>query len=166
MVRLKGTSKVNSRTRKVGAAVTAAASVAAGMAFATAPATATAATDTGATDTAAVAEYPVSHFRIESGASYYRGTVTWYNRSADVNGTANASGCRRYYGRAFAGSTSLDFKSSSTWCNRSGNVRLPLNANVVGGADRVWVYMTDENQNLIKGQTCYRGYTSCYDGLR
>ncbi|MEV7192215.1 hypothetical protein AB0N81_10430 [Streptomyces sp. NPDC093510] len=155
MVRLKGTSKGNSRTRKAGAAVTAVASVAAGTIFATTPATAT----------AAVAEYPTSSFVIEYGASYYKGTVTWTNRSVGVDGTAKASGCRRFYARAFAGSTSLDFKSSSTWCNRSGPVRFDLSANVVGGANKVWVYMTDENQTYLKGQTCYRNMSQCVDGL-
>jgi hypothetical protein len=148
MVRLKDTSKVKSRTRKVGVAVTAALSVA-GMAFAATPATATAAAAT---------------VSIEYGASYYKGTASWSNRSVSVDASFKASNCRRVYARAFAGSTSLDFRSSSTWCNRSGPADFALDANVVGGSDNIWVYMTDENQNYLKGQTCYRaGY--CIDGL-
>ncbi|GGX46182.1 hypothetical protein GCM10010353_70990 [Streptomyces chryseus] len=123
------------------------------MVFAATPATAT------------VAEYPTSSFSIEYGASYYKGTATWYNRSVDVNGSFKATGCRRVYARAFAGSTSLDFKSSSTWCNRSGPVRFSLDANVVGGSDNIWIYMTDENQTFLKGQTCYRSLSYCVDGL-
>ncbi|MEV6878665.1 hypothetical protein [Amycolatopsis sp. NPDC051128] len=141
-----------SRTIKVGAAVAAVASVA-GMVFAAAPATAT------------VADYPTSTFSIVYGASYYKGTATFYNRSVGVDGAFKASNCRRIYARAFAGSTSLDFVSSSTWCNRSGPASLPLDANVVGGADNIWVYMTDENQTYLAGQTCYRGVSACVNGL-
>lgn len=150
MVRLKDTSKVKSRTRKVGVAVTAAASVA-GIAFAATPAT------------AAVAA--AANISIEYGASYYKGTATWSNRSVYVNGSFKATGCRRVYARAFAGSTSLDFQSTSTWCNRSGPADFPLEANVVGGSDNIWVYMTDEDQKYLKGQTCYRSSGSCIDGL-
>lgn len=75
---------------KAGAVVAAAASVA-GMVFAAAPASAT------------VAAYPTSDFSIEVGASYYKGTVTWYNRSVSVNGAFKASGCRRVYAEAIAG---------------------------------------------------------------
>lgn len=150
MVRLKDTSKVKSRTRKVSVAVTAAASVA-GMVFAATPATAT------ATATAA--------FSVKYTVSYYNGTATWSNRSVDVTGSFKASNCRRVYVQAFAGSTSLDKKNTSTWCNRSGPLHFPtLDANVVGGSDNIWVYMTDGDQNYLAGQTCYRsGY--CIDGL-
>ncbi|MFD4631127.1 hypothetical protein ACFVYR_07960 [Streptomyces sp. NPDC058284] len=147
MVKLKDTTTVKSHTRKVGMAVTAAVSVA-GMVFAAAPASAAGA----------------ATFSIEYGASYYKGTASWSNRSVSVDGSFKASNCRRVYARAFAGSTSLDFKSSSTWCNRSGPADFALAANVVGGSDNIWLYMTDENQNYLKGQTCYRaGY--CVDGL-
>ncbi|MBT2505840.1 hypothetical protein J7I98_07965 [Streptomyces sp. ISL-98] len=152
MVRLKDTSKVKSRTRKVGAAVAAAASVA-GMVFAATPAT------------AAVADYPTSTFSIEVGASYYKGTATWYNRSVEVNGAFKATGCRRVYARAFTGTTSRAFVSSSTWCDRSGPVRLALDVPFAGGADNIWVYMTDGAQNYLEGQTCYRSSGYCIDGL-
>ncbi|MEV0523792.1 hypothetical protein AB0I66_10215 [Streptomyces sp. NPDC050439] len=149
MVRSKDASKTKSRTRKAGVAVTAALSIA-GMAFAATPATAVGAA--------------AATISIEYGASYYKGTASWSNRSVSIDGSFKASNCRRVYARAFAGSTSLDFKSSSTWCNRSGPADFALAANVVGGSDNIWVYMTDENQNYLKGQTCYRaGY--CIDGL-
>jgi hypothetical protein len=120
------------------------------MAFAATPATAVSAA--------------AATISIEYGASYYKGTANWSNRSVGIDASFKASNCRRVYARAFAGSTSLDFKSSSTWCNRSGPADFALAANVVGGSDNIWVYMTDENQNYLKGQTCYRaGY--CIDGL-
>lgn len=150
MGKLKDTSKVRNRTRKVGVAVTAAASVA-GMVFAATPATA--------------ADYPISEFSIVYGASYYKGKATFYNRSVDVKGAFKASNCRRVYAEAYIGTTPLGWNNSSTWCNRSGPANFTLEANVVGGADHIWVYMTDENLNYLKGQTCYRGYYYCVDGL-
>ncbi|WP_188270558.1 MULTISPECIES: hypothetical protein [unclassified Streptomyces] len=101
---------------------------------------------------------------IEVGASYYKGTPTWSNRSVSIDGSFKATGCRRVYARAWAGTSSLDFKSTSTWCNRSGAADFALSANVAGGSDYIWVYMTDENQNFLEGQTCYRS-GSCVDGL-
>ncbi|MFH8379296.1 hypothetical protein ACH4A7_38055 [Streptomyces cyaneofuscatus] len=147
MVGLKDTLKVKSRTRKVGVAVTAVAS-AAGMVFAATPAAAAGSAD----------------FSVVYTASYYKGTATWSNRSVGVIGSFKASNCRRVYVRAFAGSTSLDFQSSSTWCNRSGSANFTLDANVVGGSDNIWVYMTTEDpDNVLAAQTCYRsGY--CVDG--
>lgn len=150
MVRLKDTRKAKSRTRKVGAVVAAVASVA-GMVFTAAPATA--------------AAYPTSDFRIPYGASFYNGTVTWYNRSINVTGTFRATGCRRIYARAFAGSTSLGFRSSSTWCDTTAPATLSPPADVVGGADNAWVYMTDAAGNYLHGQTCYRSSGVCIDGL-
>ena len=99
------------------------------------------------------------------GASYYTGTASWSNRSVAIDGSFKATGCRRVYARAFAGSTSLDFKSTSTWCDRSGPADFALVANVVGGSDNIWVYMTDENGTYLKGQTCYRSSGACIDGL-
>jgi hypothetical protein len=148
MVRLKDTTKAKSRTRKSGALVAAVASIA-GMVFAAAPATA--------------ADYPTSTFKIPFGASFYNGTVTWYNRSVDVTGLFRATGYRRIYARTFAGSTSLDFVSSSTWYNETDSATLSPKADVPGGADNIWVYMTDETGKYLHGQTCYRG-GGCIDG--
>jgi hypothetical protein len=149
---LKDRTTAKSRTRKAGAVVAAVASVA-GMVFAAAPAT------------AATADFPVSYFAMPYGASYYNGTATFTNRSVDVIGAFKASNSRRIYARAFAGSTSLDFKSTSLWTNRSGEAHIPLDANVVGGSDNIWVYMTDEADRHLVEVTCYRGVTYCVDGL-
>jgi hypothetical protein len=156
MMRLKDTTTTKSRTRKLGAVVAAVASVA-GMVFAAAPATAT------------VAAYPTSTFPIEFGASYYKGTVTWYNRSVGVTGAFKATGCRRVYAEAYAGSTWLDWQSSSTWCDRAGTAPLPLSADVAGGASKVNVWMTTgDPAEGLEYFVCYRGYSSCsgpYVGL-
>ncbi|WP_344495848.1 hypothetical protein [Streptomyces enissocaesilis] len=110
---LKGISKVKSRTRKAGVAVTAVASVA-GMVFAATPAAAAGS----------------ATFSIDYGASYYKGAATWSNRTVDVAGSFKADICRRVYVRAFAGSTTLDVKSTSGWCNRSGPANFTLAADV------------------------------------
>ncbi|WP_125797503.1 hypothetical protein [Amycolatopsis sp. WAC 01376] len=134
---------------KAGAVVAVAASVA-GMVFAAAPASAT------------VAAYPTSDFSIEVGASYYKGTVTWYNRSVSVNGAFKASGCRRVYAEAIAGTRWLDWQSSSTWCDESGPAPLHLNADVDGGATKVNVWMTTENASKgLEYFVCTRGYSLC-----
>ncbi|KFU78494.1 hypothetical protein [Amycolatopsis lurida] len=133
--------------RKVGAAVAAVAS-AGGLVFAATPATA--------------AAYPTSTFRIEVGASYYIGKVTWYNRSVGVDGAFKASGCRRIYADAWAGTTYLDTQNSSTWCDRSGQASLPLDADVVGGATRARVWMTTGNPaEGLQHFYCYRGVSEC-----
>jgi hypothetical protein len=153
MVRLKDSTTARNRTRKVGVAAAAVASVA-GMMFAAAPATAT------------VAAYPTSVFSIVYGESHYNGTITWYNRSVHVTGGFKATGCRRVYARAFPSSANVDFVSSSTWCNTSGPVTLPLDtSNVIGGPSKIWVYMTDGDQRFLEGETCYPSRSYCDFGL-
>ncbi|SMC89943.1 hypothetical protein [Lentzea albidocapillata] len=139
--------KAKNRRRKIGAVVAAVTS-AAGMVFAAAaPATA--------------AAYPTSTFSIEVGASYYKGTVTFYNRSVGVDGAFKAVGDRRIYAQAWSG-TWLDWQSSSTWSNRSGPASLALTANVEGGAYSVDVWMTSGNPyDGLEYFTCYRGNSVC-----
>lgn len=149
MVRMKDSTTARKLARKVGVVVAAVASVA-GIVFAAAPATAT------------VAAFPVSSFSVTSGASYYNGTITWYNRSVHITGTFRAVGCRRVYAEGFAGSTSVGLVSSSTWCNTSGQATLPLDtSHVIGGPSRVRIYMTDGNQVPLAGENCYPAYTAC-----
>ncbi len=137
------------RTRKVGVAVAAVASVA-GMVLAAAPATAT------------TTAYPTSTFSIEVGASYYKGTVTWYNRSVGVDGAFKAVGERRIYAQAWSGRTWLDWNSSSTWTDRSGPASLPLDADVEGGSTRVNVWMTSADPyDGLEYFTCYRYDSVC-----
>ncbi|MGM1059608.1 hypothetical protein [Saccharothrix sp. Mg75] len=150
MTRLKRATTTKSRTGRFGAILAAVASVA-GMVFAVAPATA--------------ADYPTSTFTLPYTVSYYNGTVTWYNRSVGITGAFKASNCRRVYVRSFIGSTTLDFQSTSLWCNRSGSAPFTLDANVVGGADNIWIYMTDENDVNLVTRTCYRTADYCIAGL-
>ncbi|WP_414941786.1 hypothetical protein [Amycolatopsis sp. cmx-11-51] len=132
--------------RKVGAAVAAVASVG-GMVFAATPAN---------------AAYPTSTFSIVVGASYYKGTVTWYNRSVGVDGAFKASGYRRIYAQAWAGTTWLGWRGSSTWYNKSGPASLPLFTDVAGGATGVDVWMTSGNpDDGLEYFACYRGVSVC-----
>jgi len=138
-----------SRARKFGAAVAAVASVA-GMVFAAAPATAT------------VAAYPTSTFSIEVGASYYKGTVTWYDRSVGVTGAFKAVGCRRVYAQDWTTTAWLDWASSSTWCDYADQAPLSLSADVAGGASMVDVWMTGSSAyDGLEHFTCYRGASVC-----
>lgn len=107
MVTLKDSTTARNLARKLGVIVAAVASVV-GMVFVAAPATATA------------AAYPVSHFSVDYGSSYYIGTITWYNRSVHITGTFKAVGCKRIYAEGFAGATSVGLVSSSTWCDTKG----------------------------------------------
>jgi hypothetical protein len=155
MSRAKNSTTTRSRTRTTAAVVAAVASVAA-MMFVAAPAGAA---------PAGVASYPTSTFDITYGASYYRGTLTWYNRSVGVTGTFRAVACRRVYGVAWANNVELDYRSSSTWCDTVGTATIPLAADQPGGANITWIYMTDGAGTFLKGQTCYRTAGVCVDGL-
>ena len=78
------------------------------------------------------------------GSSYVTGSVFFYNRSAEVVASLHAVGCRRVYAYAYAGTKLLDTRSSSTHCNSDTGQDIPLNADVVGGADHVKIKLTDQ----------------------
>ncbi|NUT97257.1 MAG: hypothetical protein HOY78_35080 [Saccharothrix sp.] len=146
MVRLKHATTKGRRGR-FGALVAAVASVA-GMVLGAAPATA--------------ADYPTTPFSIEVGASYYKGSVTWYNRAVEVVGSFKAVGCRRVYAQAWAGGTWLGWQSSSTWCDRSGPVTLGIPADISGGATEVDVWMTSgDARDGLEYFLCYRATDHC-----
>ena len=131
--------------KKVGATVSAVA-VAAGLVLAGAPAAG-----------AAPASYPTKQFDVSDGSgSYYTGTITWYNRSVAVAGTFKAVGCRRVYAAAFAGSTQLDVRSSSTHCNSTTAAPIPLDADVPGGAGAVDIRITDAYGNVLDEEVLFR----------
>lgn len=90
------------------------------------------------------------------GVSYFRGTATFNNRSVNVAGYFHAVGCRRFYASSHAGSTQLDIRSTSTHCDTTTWESIPLDANVVGGANRVRVALTDQNGQNGRGGDIYR----------
>jgi hypothetical protein len=119
------------------------------MVFAAAPAT------------ASVAAYPTSSFQLKVGASYFNGTVTWYNRSINATGPFKATGCRRVYVQPWAGTTPFKPHSSSLWCDTAGTATLPADTDQPGGADHAQVYMTDSVGKVLAEQTCYRTSSVC-----
>ncbi|OEJ30226.1 hypothetical protein [Streptomyces subrutilus] len=100
---------------------------------------------------AQTAAYPTTAVDVTYGASYVRGTLTWYNRSVGVEGTLRAVGCRRaWFGAYGASGNELGARSTSTKCD----VRYPLEtgipADVPGGAAYVIVCVDDANANSLK----------------
>lgn len=90
------------------------------------------------------------------GASYITGSVSFSNRSATVDATLHAVGCRRGYAYAFAGTTQLDVVSTSTHCNSNTGETFPLTADVVGGANHVKVSITDQYGKNARYADIYR----------
>ncbi len=146
MAKSKDSTTTKSHTRKAGTTVAAVASLA-GMVFTATPASAI--------------PHPTSTFSIEAGASYYRGTVTWYDRSVGVTGTLKTVGCWRVYLRVFADTRQLDYLRSGTQCDKTTNMSSSLSANVAGGADTVYIQMTETSQNIVKGATCVPSSSVC-----
>jgi len=130
--------------RKIGATMSAIAA-AAGLVLAGAPAA-----------TAAPASYPTQHFGVGFDLSDYSGTLTWYNRSVGLVGTFKAVGCRRVYAAAWAGSTRLDYRSSSTHCDSTAPAPITLNADKPGGAGMVDIWMTDAYGNILDEEVLFR----------
>ncbi|MFD3695113.1 hypothetical protein ACFWUZ_02995 [Streptomyces sp. NPDC058646] len=101
------------------------------------------------------AAYPTSPVHVPYGASYVDGTLTWYNRSVEFDGTLRAVGCRRaWFGTYGASGNELGARSTSTKCNVTYPIKdLVIPANVAGGAAYVIVCVDDAN---AKPLTCVR----------
>jgi hypothetical protein len=138
--------------RKVSAIVTAAAA-GAGLLLVGAPAAPAA-----AAGPAAMAAYPFETFGllVRSDGSSFSGRITWYNRSVTVDAHLHAVGCRRVYATAWAGTTPLDTRSSSTHCNNDTQQVINLVADVPGGSDHVYVSLTDANGKVLDSGYYFR----------
>ncbi|MEV7044557.1 hypothetical protein [Amycolatopsis sp. NPDC051061] len=90
------------------------------------------------------------------GNSYITGSVLFSNRSASVQATFHAAGCRRFYAYSLAGTTQLDARSTSTHCNSTTGEDIPLKADVPGGANHVKVSLTDQNGQNARTGDIYR----------
>ncbi|WP_406131585.1 hypothetical protein [Streptomyces sp. NBC_00989] len=100
---------------------------------------------------AQTAAYPTTTFDVTYGASYARGTLTWYNRSVGVDGTLRAVGCRRaWIGTYTASASELDARSTSTQCDATYPIVTTVPADVPGGAGIVVVCVADANANPLK----------------
>ncbi|MCX5613306.1 MULTISPECIES: hypothetical protein [unclassified Streptomyces] len=100
---------------------------------------------------AQTAAYPTTAVDVTYGASYVRGTLTWYNRSVGVEGTLRAVGCRRaWFGAYGASGNELGARSTSTKCDVTYPVSTGIPADVPGGAAYVIVCIDDANANPLK----------------
>lgn len=99
------------------------------------------------TASAAQAAYPTAPYEAPYGATYTKGTITFYNRAAMVDGVQRAldtSGCRQTIAKSYSGSTLLDTTYSQVTCySKVEEVHLYVNANVVGGATSVRVSLNN-----------------------
>lgn len=97
------------------------------------------------------AAYPTTPVDVTYGASYIRGTLTWYNRSVGFVGTLRAVGCRRaWFGAYDASGNQLGAKSTSTKCDVTYPINTGIPADVPGGAAYVIVCMDDANAQPLK----------------
>ncbi|MFG2652452.1 hypothetical protein [Streptomyces sp. NPDC048436] len=100
---------------------------------------------------AQTAAYPTTAVDIPYGASYLRGTVTWYNRSVAFSGTLRAVGCRRaWFGTYSASGTPLGTASTSTKCDVTYPFNVGIPADVPGGAASLIVCIDDANASPLK----------------
>jgi hypothetical protein len=114
-----------------------------------------------AAPTSAVA-YPTSNFLIRDGSGgYFSGTVTWYNRSVSVVGAFNASSCERVEARSLAWTTLLDARSTSVHCGTQTDEHFLLDADVPGGADRVYIKIENEHGRIFELTNCWRASLVC-----
>lgn len=105
---------------------------------------------------AAPAAYPTTPVDVTYGATYVRGTLTWYYRSVGFTGTWRAipsSGCRRVWAQTYdSAGHSLGVRSTSTLCDGVKPFELTIPADVPGGATRVVVCLDDVNAQPLKCQ--------------
>jgi hypothetical protein len=133
---------------------------------------------------AAAEAYPVSHFGPtwrptayfnhtpgpSYGATWARGTITWYDRSLLVEGevrVVNGSGCRVVVAEAYSSHAQdpnepLDRRSTSQKCG-DGVIpfQLKLDADLPGGANSITFCLTDGKKTLA----CTGHYTTVDDHI-
>ncbi|MFD5017145.1 hypothetical protein [Streptomyces chartreusis] len=103
-------------------------------------------------------------FNLTVGATYFKGTIEFYNRSVTVNGVLRglSTGCRRGAAWAFASSGStLDNRSTTAVCNGAVSKTIPLTADVPGGAAEVEVDLLEGNGYRIASCRVQRGFEYC-----
>ncbi len=104
-------------------------------------------------------------FDLTFGATYYRGTIEFYNRSVIVAGSLRglSTGCRRGWASAeTADGGTLDYNTTSATCTGPVHREIHLTADVAGGARVVEVWLKDEaNGNFLVGCSVTRGGDRC-----
>jgi hypothetical protein len=100
---------------------------------------------------AQTAPYPTTAVDVTSGASYVRGTLTWYNRSVGFNGTLRAVGCHSvWFGAYGASGNELGTGSTGTKCDVTHQFNIGIPADAPGGAAYVRVCNDDVNAHSSK----------------
>lgn len=101
--------------------------------------------------------YPTNPVDVTYGASYIRGTLTWYNRGVGFDGVLRAVGCRRaWFGTYGASGNLLAARSTSTKCDVTYPIDVGIPADVPGGAASVIVCLDDADANPLKCTRYYR----------
>lgn len=120
-----------------------------------------------ATGVAAASSYPTAQFSMTYGASYLKGTVTFYNQSANVHYVLHAgsgSGCKSIKVEGWPQDTGLI--SVNDWpCDGATHVDdIHLNDMFVRGGFRiVHVTLWDKTPSLLRAQQCWVTYPNCSD---
>jgi hypothetical protein len=105
-------------------------------------------------------------FNLTWGATYYRGTVDFYNRSVVVSGQLRglSTGCRRANAYSFNPLKTLDSENTSLVCNGPVVREIPLSADAAGGASMVSISLRDPEGRYLTFCVCHRGDEYCVLG--
>ncbi|MGW7381115.1 hypothetical protein [Streptomyces sp. NPDC054794] len=97
------------------------------------------------------ATYPTSEYAVPFGQTYTKGTLTWYNRSVQLteeHKSVSASSCRLTYAVAYRSdggpnTTRLSERTTKPVCGKSIAISVAVPADVVGGADFLYICLDD-----------------------
>ncbi|MFD9334499.1 hypothetical protein ACFWBF_08800 [Streptomyces sp. NPDC060028] len=98
-------------------------------------------------------------YDVTFGATYTRGDLHWFNRSASVVGvqrsvSTSPGGCRKTLARTYTPDliTTLDTRTTTPVCGGSANITIPLKADVPGGAGWIEICLLDELGRVVSGK--------------
>ncbi|MGW7363118.1 hypothetical protein ACWGI8_06745 [Streptomyces sp. NPDC054841] len=102
------------------------------------------------------ATYPTSQYAVPYGQTYTKGTLTWYNRSVQLTGeqkSVSTSSCRLTYVAAYRSDggpnyTRLSERTTKPVCGKSIDISVTVPADVVGGADFLYICLDDTLNHL------------------
>ncbi|MCF3130449.1 hypothetical protein [Streptomyces olivochromogenes] len=102
------------------------------------------------------ATYPTSEYAVPFGQTYTKGTLTWYNRSVQLTGeqkSVSTSSCRLTYVAAYRSdggpnTTRLSERTTKPVCGKSIAISVAVPADVVGGADFLYICLDDLRNHL------------------
>ncbi|MFJ8593482.1 hypothetical protein [Streptomyces sp. NPDC093598] len=100
--------------------------------------------------------YPTSDYAVPNGQTYTKGKLTWYNRSVQLTGeqkSVSTSSCRKTYVAAYRSDggpnyTRLSERTTKPVCGASIGISVNVPADVVGGADFVYICLDDTRNHL------------------